>query len=72
MSLGQDWAWTVGEAFEAMDEGERCHMANKLFKEGYIPKRQQAVDAAEIREWDILESACDFWQAEAIARGYQE
>lgn len=24
------------------------------------------------REWDILESACDFWKQEAINRGYEE
>jgi hypothetical protein len=63
---------SVASVFEAMDEGERCHMANKLFKEGYIPIRQQNIDAAETREWDILESACDFWKDEAVQRGYQE
>jgi hypothetical protein len=63
---------TMREVFAALSEGDRCHMANLLFKEGYIPKRQQAVDAAYTREFDILEGACDFWKQEAIDRGYEE
>jgi hypothetical protein len=63
---------TVGEIFEAMGEGERCHMANKLFKEGYKAVKQTQHDAEEVREWIILEDACEFWKAEAIDRGYQE
>jgi hypothetical protein len=48
---GDDYAHTVvctvAEAFESMNEGERCHMANKLYKEGYVAlKATQAIAEA--------------------------
>jgi hypothetical protein len=48
---GDDYAQTVvcnvAEAFESMTEGERCHMANKLYKEGYVAlKATQAIAEA--------------------------
>jgi hypothetical protein len=63
---------SVGEIFDSMDEGERCHMANKLFKEGVVPIKQQQADEVSAREWDILEGACDFWKATAIDMGYDD
>jgi hypothetical protein len=63
---------TMRELFEGMSEGDRCHMANLLFKEGYKAVKQTQHDAEEVREWIILEDACEFWKAEAIDRGYQE
>lgn len=52
---------TVRDIFEGLSEGDRCHMANLLFKEGYIANKvaQQLEDAAETkRKFDIV--ACDF------------
>jgi hypothetical protein len=62
----------VNEVFEEMSEGERCHMANKLYKEGYVPLRVTQDNVTLEREWDILEAACEFWKDEAIRRGYEE
>ena len=44
--------------FDAMTEGQRCHMANKLFKEGYVPIKLQkqlneALKALEESEDDL-------------------
>jgi hypothetical protein len=62
----------VNECFETMSEGERCHMANKLFKEGYVPIKQAQADEDTTRTLEILEGAADFWKDEAICRGYEE
>ena len=64
--------YDIGALFEDMTEGERCHMANKLYKEGYVPVRVQKGWEDSQREWDILEGACDFWKQEAIELGYEE
>ena len=29
--------YTIEEIFEGMTDGEKCHMSNKLYKEGYVP-----------------------------------
>ena len=64
--------YDIGMLFEDMTEGERCHMANKLYKEGYLAiKAQQGLDEL-LRELEILEGACDFWKQEAIDRGDEE
>ena len=50
---------TVRDIFEGLSEGDRCHMANLLFKEGYVANKvtQQIEDAAETkREFDIVQS----------------
>ena len=59
----------VDLAFEGMNEGARCHMANKLYKEGYAPIKMQSycdeleAKLAEVqREFDIVDSACDYWK----------
>ena len=45
MRFGPDVS--VNDVFNAMSEGERCHMANKLYKEGYEPiKMRQKLDKA--------------------------
>jgi hypothetical protein len=64
--------YDIGALFEDMTEGERCHMANKLYKEGYMAVKARAAIDELSREWDILEGACDFWQQEAIKLGYEE
>jgi hypothetical protein len=63
---------TMREVFAALSEGDRCHMTNLLYKEGYRAAKQ--IKAAEVlaREWVILDEACDFWKQEAIDRGYEE
>ena len=60
--------YTIGELFDEMTEGQRCHMMNKLYKEGYRSPRMDH----SVKEWDILEDACTFWKREAINRGYEE
>jgi hypothetical protein len=67
----------VDEVYESMGEGARCHMSNKLWKEGYrSPKatdRDLAADVARLqREFEILDSACDFWHDTAMQLGYEE
>jgi hypothetical protein len=62
----------VNECFEAMSEGERCHMANKLYKEGVRPIKQQQSDDIAMREWNIMDEACDYWKVQAIDLGYEE
>lgn len=45
MRFGPDVS--VDDVFLAMSEGERCHMANKLYKKGYEPiKMRQKLDKA--------------------------
>ena len=45
MKFGPDVS--VNDVFKAMSEGEKCHMANKLHKEGYEPiKMRQKLDKA--------------------------
>ena len=64
---------TVRDIFEGLSEGDRCHMANLLFKEGYVANKvtQQLEDAAETkREFDIVDSACDYWKKTARDLGY--
>ena len=77
---------TIEEIFEAMSEGERCHMVNKLNKKGYQPQKlvvalreaeerveELEEEARELdRQFDIVSDACDFWKEEAIDRGYEE
>ena len=41
--------YSVREVFEALNEGERCHMANLLYKEGYVAlKATQAIAEANL------------------------
>ena len=39
--------------------------------EAKVERREQEAREWK-REWDILESACDFWKQEANIRGYEE
>jgi len=64
--------YDIGMLFEDMSEGERCHMVNKLYKEGYMAVKARAAIDELSREFEILDSACDFWKQEAIDRGYEE
>jgi hypothetical protein len=64
------WDCSVNEVFAEMSEGERMHMVNKLNKEGYVGAKQLTKDATDLREWDILENACDFWKETAEDLGY--
>ena len=63
---------TIEELFDAMSEGDRCHMVNKLNKEGYQPQKLVKALAEQERIFDIVSDACDFWKEEAIDRGYEE
>lgn len=61
------------ELFDEMSEGERCHMVNLLYKEGYVPTKMQKLveDLAECsREFDIVDSACDYWKKAAEDLGH--
>jgi hypothetical protein len=62
----------VNECFDTMSEGERCHMANKLYKEGVVPIKQQQADEVSLREFTTVDEACDFWKDTAIELGYEE
>jgi hypothetical protein len=62
----------VNECFDAMSEGERCHMANKLYKEGVVPIKQQQADEVSAREFRMVDDAADYWKEEAIRLGYAE
>lgn len=62
----------VDLAFEGMTEGERCHMANKLYKEGYLAVKARKAIAELVEESRILDGACDFWKETAIELGYKE
>lgn len=62
----------VDDIYRQMSEGARCHMANKLYKEGYMAVKARAAIDELSREFEILDSACDFWKQEAIDRGYEE
>ena len=52
------------ELFNAIQQAERPIMAE-------VERMEQEAREWK-REWDILESACDFWKQEAINRGYEE
>lgn len=63
----------VRTIFESLSEGERCHMVNLLYKEGYVPAKMQKLveDLAECRrEFGIVDSACDYWKKAAEDLGY--
>ena len=64
--------YDIGMLFDGMSEGERCHMVNKLYKEGYMAVKARAAIDELSRAFEILDSACDFWKQEAIDRGYEE
>ena len=60
-------------SFDEMSEGERCHMVNLLYKEGYVPVKliKLLEDAEETkREFDIVDSACDYWKQTAEDLGH--
>ena len=62
----------IAAIYEEMTDGERCHMANKLYKEGFVAiKAQKELDTLQ-REFDIVDSACSFWKDTAIDLGYEE
>tara|TARA_R110000772_G_scaffold74167_2_gene161629 strand:+ start:712 stop:930 length:219 start_codon:yes stop_codon:yes gene_type:complete len=71
--MDNEYVNTVREIFEGLSEGDRCHMANLLFKEGYVASKvaRQLAEAAENqREFDIVDSACDYWKQTAEDLGY--
>ena len=63
---------TIQELFDAMSVSDRCHMVNKLNKEGYQPQKLVKELEEQERIFGMVSDACDFWKQEAIDRGFEE